>query len=79
VREGVLQNKSGPTIATEFGLLTPDRHSVSALVGAIWQVSDKPAFDVAYRHAVTNGRPVEEIRAGMTFGFQLIPFERMGG
>jgi len=58
----------------EFGIF----HSVSGLVGAIWQVNDKLSFDIAYRHALTNGRPVDEIRAGMTFGFQLVPFERMG-
>jgi hypothetical protein len=143
LREGVLQDKSGPSIATEFGVLTPDSlgpskfgatvsgivsqrwdwgtihlnadlaltrdqrgdvfigaiiegpyqwkvrpvaeifyeeefgvfHSVSGLIGAIWQVNDKLSFDIAYRHAETNGRPVEEIRAGMTFGFQLIPFK----
>jgi len=57
----------------EFGIF----HSVSGLIGAIWQVNDKLSFDVAFRHAVTNGHPVEEIRAGMTFGFQLIPFQRM--
>jgi hypothetical protein len=58
----------------EFGIF----HSVSGLIGAIWQVNDKLSFDVAYRHAQTNGRPVEEIRAGMTFGLQLIPFKPMG-
>jgi hypothetical protein len=146
LREGVLQDKSGPSIATEFGVLTPDSlgpskfgatvsgivsqrwdwgtihlnadlaltrdqrgdvfvgaiiegpyqwkvrpvaeifyeeefgvfHSVSGLVGAIWQVNDKLSFDIAHRHAETNGRPVEEIRAGMTFGFQLIPFKPTG-
>jgi hypothetical protein len=145
LREGVLQDKTGPSIATEFGVLTPDSigpskfgaiisgivsqrgdwgtihlnadvaltreqrgdvfagaiiegpyqwkvrpvaeifyeeefgifHSVSGLVGAVWQVNDKLSFDVAYRHALTNGRPVDEIRAGMTFGFQVVPFGRM--
>jgi hypothetical protein len=146
LREGVLQDKPGPSIATEFGVLLPDSmgpsrvgaslagivsqrwdwgtihlngeaaltreqradifagaiiegpyqwkvrpvaeffyeeelrtfHTVSGLIGAIWQVRDNLSFDVAFRHALTNGRPVEEIRAGMTFGFQLIPFQRMG-
>jgi hypothetical protein len=146
LREGVLQDKTGPSIATEFGVLVPDSlgpsgfgasvagivsqrwdwgtvhwnlegdltreqradvfagaiiegpyqwkvrpvaeffyqrefgsfHTVSALVGAIWQVRDNLSFDVAFRHAFTNGQPVEEIRAGMTFGFQLVPFRNMG-
>ena len=41
---------------------------VSGLVGAIWQVKDNLSFDVGFRHAVVNGHPVEELRAGMTFG-----------
>jgi hypothetical protein len=45
--------------------------TVSGLVGAIWQVKDNLSFDVGFRHAVVNGRPVEEFRAGMTFGFSL--------
>jgi hypothetical protein len=139
LREGSLQDKSGPSIATEFGLLLPDStgqsgvgasvaaivsqrwdwgtvhlnaatalsrdhnadlflgaiiegpskwkvrpvaeffyedevaasHTVSALVGAIWQVRDNLSFDVGFRHALTNGRPVDEIRAGFTIGFPL--------
>jgi hypothetical protein len=45
----------------------------SALVGAIWQVRDNLAFDVGLRHALVNGRPVNELRAGVTFGFPLNP------
>ena len=43
----------------------------SALAGAIWQVNDKLSFDVAVRYAVVDGRPVQELRAGMTLGFPL--------
>ena len=43
----------------------------SGLVGAIWQVRDNLAFDVAVRYALVNGRSVNEIRAGVTFGFSL--------
>jgi hypothetical protein len=138
VHEGVLQDKSGPSIAVEFGPLlpdigqsglgfgfdsivsqrwdwgtahfnvatnlTPDQHgelfldtiiegpikwkirpvvelyadsiggeaqTYSALLGAIWQVRDNLAFDVALRHASVNGQPVDELRAGVTFGFSL--------
>ena len=137
LREGSLQDKSGPSIATEFGLLLPEiegdsrvgasisgivsqrfdwgtihlnaatsllrdhnadlfldaivegpikwkvrpvaevfyedeiggAQTVSALIGAIWQVRDNLSFDVGFRHALTDGRPVDEIRAGLTFGF----------
>ena len=140
---GTLQGKTGPSIATEFGVLLPDssgnsgagvswagiisqrwdwgtihlnaataltrdhradvfvgsiiegpsrwkvrpvaevfyekefghEETVSGLVGLIWQVSDKLAFDVAFRHALTNGHPVNEVRAGLTFGFPLSWFE----
>ena len=47
----------------EFGM----EETVSGLVGLIWQVSDKLSFDVAFRHALSNGRPVDELRAGLTF------------
>lgn len=136
LQPGVLQDKLGPSIATEFGPLlpatggsglgfswtgivsqrwewgtvhlnmetnlTPDQHgelfldaiiegpnkwtvrpvmeiysdsvfdqsqTFSALIGAIWQVKDNLAFDVGLRYALVNGRPVNELRAGVTFGF----------
>jgi hypothetical protein len=136
---GNLQGKSGPSVATEFGVLLPDstgdsgagaslagivsqrwdwgtvhfnteavltrdhhadvfvdtilegpskwkvrpvaevfyerefgrEETVSGLVGLIWQASDKVAFDVAFRHALSNGHRVNEVRAGVTFGFPL--------
>jgi hypothetical protein len=136
---GSLQDKTGPSVATEFGVLLPDstgdsgvgariagivsqrwdwgtvhfnaetaltrdhrgdvffstilegpskwtvrpvaeifyenefgkEETVSGLIGLIWQVRDNLSFDVAYRHALTNGHPVDEIRAGLTFGFPL--------
>lgn len=136
---GSLQDKSGPSVATEFGVLLPDstgnsgvgaswagivsqrgdwgtihlnvetvltrdhhadvfvgsiiegpskwkvrpvaevfyerefgqEETFSGLIGLIWQVNDKLAFDVAYRHALTNGHPVDEIRAGLTFAVPL--------
>jgi len=137
VRPGTLQDKTGPSIATEFGVLLPDsmgessfgaswawivsqrwewgaihlnaaaaltrEHNgdiflgtifegpakwtvrpvaeafyerefgqfgtISGLIGLIWQAKDDLAFDVGVRHALTNGRPVNELRAGLTFGF----------
>jgi hypothetical protein len=137
IQPGILQDKPGPSIATEFGLLlpekgasdvglswsgivsqrwdwgtvhfnveanlTPDQHgellldviiegpnkwvvrpvfelysdsvfqeqTFSALIGAIWQVRDNLAFDVGLRHALVNSQPVNELRAGVTFGFPL--------
>jgi hypothetical protein len=139
LRPGNLQDKTGPSIATEFGVLLPDStggsgvgaslagivsqrwdwgtihlnaqtaltrdhradlffggiiegpsqwsvrpvaeffydkefgqsETISALVGLIWRVRDNLSFDVGLRHALTNGRPVNEVRAGLTFGFPL--------
>jgi len=48
-----------------------ESQTFSALVGAIWQVQDNLAFDVGLRYALVNGRPVSELRAGVTFGFPL--------
>lgn len=48
-------------------------HTISGLVGAIWQVRDDLSFDVGFRHALTNSRYVNEIRAGITFGISLMP------
>jgi outer membrane receptor protein involved in Fe transport len=48
----------------EFGTA----QTYSALVGAIWQVNDKLSFDLGVRHALVGGQPVNEIRAGLTFG-----------
>jgi hypothetical protein len=49
----------------EFG----QAETVSALIGAIWHVRDDLSFDVGLRHALRNGRPIDEVRAGLTFSF----------
>lgn len=54
----------------EFG----QSETMSALVGFIWRVRDNLSFDVGLRHALTNGHPVNEVRAGLTFGFPLRMF-----
>ena len=52
--------------------LVTQSQTFSSLVGAIWQVNDKLSFDAAARYASVDGRPVSELRVGMTFGFPLI-------
>jgi hypothetical protein len=54
----------------EFG----KAETISGLIGLIWKVRDDLSFDVALRHALTNRHPVNEIRAGLTFGFPLALF-----
>ena len=141
LREGSLQDKAGPSVATEFGVLLPDStgdsrfgaslagivsqrwdwgaihlngaaaltrehrgdlflgviiegpskwavrpvaevfyenefgksETISGLVGLIWQVRDDLSFDVGVRHGWTNRHPVNEVRAGLSFGFSLSP------
>jgi hypothetical protein len=136
---GSLQDKTGPSVATEFGVLLPDsagnsgmgasvtgivsqrwewgtihinaetaltrdhhgdvffstilegpskwtirpvaeifyenefgkEETISGLIGLIWQVRDDLSFDIAFRRGLTNGHPVDEVRAGLTFGFPL--------
>lgn len=51
----------------EFGKMT----TISGLAGLIYRVNDSLSFDIGIRHASTNGHPVNEIRAGLTFGFPL--------
>jgi hypothetical protein len=142
LQPGSLQDKSGPSVATEFGVLLPDStgssgagaslagivsqrwdwgtihlnaataltrehhgdvflggiiegpskwsirpvaelfyenefgkaETISGLIGLIWQVRDNLSFDVGLRHALTNGHFVNEVRAGLTFGFRLDQF-----
>jgi hypothetical protein len=50
-----------------------EAQTVSGLLGLIWQVNDKLAFDVGIRAARKNGQTVGEIRAGLTVGFDLAP------
>jgi hypothetical protein len=51
----------------EFG----KEETFSGLVGLIYRVRDDLSFDVAVRHALTGAHPVNEVRAGLTFGFPL--------
>src|SRR5712675_900106 len=54
----------------EFG----KSETISGLIGLIWRVRDNLSFDIGLRHALTNGHPVNEIRAGLTFGFPVALF-----
>jgi len=144
LREGSLHDKTGPSVATEFGVLLPESRgpsqfgaslagivsqrwdwgavhlngvaeltrehradlfagiilegpskwtvrpvaevfyekefgkaeTLSGLVGLIWQVREDLSFDLGLRHAVTNGQPVNELRAGMTVAFSVAPLSR---
>jgi hypothetical protein len=144
LQPGSLQDKTGPSVATEFGVLLPDNtgnsgvgarlagivsqrwdwgmihmnaetaltrdhhadlflggivegpsewsvrpvaeffyenevgksETISGLIGLICRVRDNLSFDVGLRYAFTNGHPVNEVRAGLTFG---LPLGQFGG
>jgi hypothetical protein len=71
ILEGPHKWKVRPVAEFYFDGITDGPTTFSALLGAIWQVNDKLSFDVAVRQAWVGGRPVEELRAGLTFGFPL--------
>ncbi len=59
-----------PVLETFYDKVWTQSESRSLLVGAIWQVEHDLALDAAFRYAMVNGRPVNEIRAGLTFAFK---------
>jgi hypothetical protein len=60
-----------PVIEVYYDKVWTDSETWSGLAGAIWQVRDNLSFDAAFRYAVVNGHPVNEIRAGVTFAFDV--------
>jgi hypothetical protein len=70
--EGPIKWKVRPVLEIYSDRIVTQTQTFSGLVGAIWQVSDKLSFDAAVRYASVDGRPVSELRLGMTFGFPLI-------
>ncbi len=67
--EGPHQWQVRPVFEFYSDSLTDHTQTFSALAGAIWQVNDKLSFDLAFRYALVDGRPVNELRAGFTVGF----------
>jgi hypothetical protein len=70
--EGPSKWKVRPVFEIYSDSVVTQSQTFSGLVGAIWQVNDKLSFDAAVRYASVDGRPVTELRVGMTFGFLLI-------
>jgi hypothetical protein len=70
ILEGPSNWKVRPVFETFYDKVWTESESRSVLVGAIWQVDHDLALDAAFRYATVNGRPVNEIRAGLTFAFK---------
>lgn len=60
-----------PVVEVFYDKVWTETVTRSALVGAIWQVRDNLSFDAGFRYAEINGRPVNEVRAGLTFAFSV--------
>ena len=69
--EGPIKWPVRPVLEIYSDSVVNQSQTFSALVGAIWQARDNLAFDVGLRYAAVDGRPVTEVRAGVTFGFPL--------
>jgi hypothetical protein len=69
ILEGPSKWEVRPVFELFYDKIWTQTDTVSALVGAIWQVRDNFSFDAAVRYALVNGRPVNELRAGFTFSF----------
>ena len=80
--DAIIEGPSKWTIRPVFEIYSDSvidqTQTFSALVGAILQVRDNVAFDVGLRYALVNGRPVNEVRAGVTFGFPVNLGRRAG-
>jgi hypothetical protein len=70
ILEGPSTWKVRPVVEVFYDKVWTETETRSVLAGAIWQVRDDLSFDAAYRYALVSGRPVNEIRAGLTFAFK---------
>jgi hypothetical protein len=79
-----LQDRSGPSVASEVGVLLPSINGVgevflanergartvaSVLAGGIWRVTQELSVDAAVRSAREAAGHVTEIRLGLTWAF----------
>jgi hypothetical protein len=69
--EGPAKWKVRPVFEVFYDKVWTQTETYSRLVGAIWQVRDNLSFDAGFRYAFVNGHPVNEIRAGLTFVFDV--------
>jgi hypothetical protein len=71
ILEGPSTWRVRPVFEVFYDKIWTQTETRSVLLGAIWQVDNDLSFDGAFRYALVNGRPVNEIRAGMTFAFKV--------
>lgn len=71
ILEGPANWKVRPVLEVFYDKVWTQTETYSGLVGAIWQVWDNLSFDAGFRYALVNRHPVNEIRAGLTFAFDV--------
>jgi hypothetical protein len=71
ILEGPSKWKVRPVFEMFYDKIWTQSETRSVLLGAIWQVKDELSFDAAFRYALVNGHAVNEIRAGLTFAFEV--------
>lgn len=71
ILEGPSTWKVRPVFEIFYDKIWTQTETRSVLIGAIWQVENDLSLDAAFRYALVNGRPVNEIRAGVTFAFKI--------
>jgi len=59
-----------PVTEWYFERTAPGQHTLSRLVGAIWQRSERLSFDVGLRRAGAGGHPEHELRVGFTWSLE---------
>jgi hypothetical protein len=70
ILEGPSTWKVRPVFEIFYDKIWTQTETRSVLIGAIWQVENDLSLDAAFRYALVNGHPVNEIRAGLTFAFK---------
>ena len=70
ILEGPSTWKVRPVLETFYDKVWTQTETRSVLLGAIWQVENDLSLDAAFRYALVNGHPVNEVRAGLTFAFK---------
>lgn len=71
ILEGPAVGAVRPVAEFVYERVAGGHEQTALLAGAIWDVKDGLAFDLAVRHAKVDGDPETEIRAGLTFAFSI--------
>jgi opacity protein-like surface antigen len=71
ILEGPAKWKIRPVLEVFYDKVWTQTETYSVLAGAIWPVRDNLSLDAGFRYALVDGHLVNEIRAGLTFAFDV--------